>query len=104
LTLMFKMTTMKSADCLWSHYERYFIQIFVPNYLAISEIKNTCFFLVFWNVQAADTVVLLMSMMIYGKLWSLLCRHLPDQVSMKASPNGRRGVSIFFPFLITIIW
>ncbi|KRZ78917.1 hypothetical protein T10_7121, partial [Trichinella papuae] len=50
----------------------------------------TAFFLVFWNVQEADTVVLLVSMMIYGKLWSLLCHHLPDQVSMKASPNGRR--------------
>ncbi|KRY97872.1 hypothetical protein T11_3262 [Trichinella zimbabwensis] len=33
-----------------------------------------------------------MSMTFYGKLWSLLCCHLPDQVSMKASPNGRRVV------------
>ncbi|KRY61767.1 hypothetical protein T11_2969, partial [Trichinella zimbabwensis] len=30
-----------------------------------------------------------MSMTFYGKLWSLCC-HLPDQVSMKASPNSRR--------------
>ncbi|KRY98937.1 hypothetical protein T11_14936 [Trichinella zimbabwensis] len=35
-----------------------------------------------------------MSMTFYGKLWSLLCCHLPDQVSMKASPNGRRVVSL----------
>ncbi|KRZ13955.1 hypothetical protein T11_15739 [Trichinella zimbabwensis] len=91
------------------------IQVHALNYLTIPEIKNTVFslfavffncfifsfshitlrfFFVFYNVQAADTVVLLMSMTIYGKLCSLLCRHLPDQVSMKASPNGRRVVSL----------
>ncbi|KRY96295.1 hypothetical protein T11_14151, partial [Trichinella zimbabwensis] len=60
------------------------------NYLTIPEIKSTVIFLVFYNAQAADTVVLVMSMTFYSKHWSLLCCHLPDQVSMKASPNGRR--------------
>ncbi|KRZ65959.1 hypothetical protein T10_3041 [Trichinella papuae] len=82
-TLMFEMRTIESEDCSWSHFEQ--IQLHALNYLDIPEIKNTV---------TADTVVLVMSMTFYGKLWSLLCCHLPDQVSMKASPNGRRVVSV----------
>ncbi|KRZ01187.1 hypothetical protein T11_16768 [Trichinella zimbabwensis] len=38
-TLMFKATNIESADCLWSHYERIFVQAL--NYLVIPEIQNT---------------------------------------------------------------
>ncbi|KRZ72637.1 hypothetical protein T10_2332 [Trichinella papuae] len=69
------MRTIKSADCIWSHYERIFVQAL--NYLAIPEIKNTilhfqCFFCCFCclNVEAADAVVLRMTMTIYGTVWS----------------------------------
>ncbi|KRZ76482.1 hypothetical protein T10_8859, partial [Trichinella papuae] len=67
------------------------------NYLAIPEIKNT-FFLVFWNVQVADTVVLLMSMLIHCNVWSLLSRH-PARSSFYEGLS-QQSQSIF----ITIIW
>ncbi|KRY83572.1 hypothetical protein T4D_1108, partial [Trichinella pseudospiralis] len=50
---------------------RYRKQVQALNFLA-----KYCFL---WNVQPAGTMFLHMIMMIYGKLWSLLCHHLLDQ-------------------------
>ncbi|KRX95130.1 hypothetical protein T4E_3939, partial [Trichinella pseudospiralis] len=65
-TLMFKMATFASAN----YGRRQFDQCFL------------------WNVQPAGTMLLHMIMMIYGKLWSLLCHYLLDKVYMKAVLNG----------------
>ncbi|KRY81042.1 hypothetical protein T4D_184 [Trichinella pseudospiralis] len=50
-----------------------------------TELSCQCFL---WNVQPAGTMLLHMIMMIYGKLWSLLCHYLLDEVYMKAVLNG----------------
>ncbi|KRY99491.1 hypothetical protein T11_4358, partial [Trichinella zimbabwensis] len=81
------------SDCLWSHYERVrsLMQIFMLIF------QTALFFhfqfLVFWNVQAADTVVLLMSMLIHCNVWSLLSRHparssFYEGLSQQSQRNG----------------
>ncbi|KRZ04827.1 hypothetical protein T11_18485 [Trichinella zimbabwensis] len=79
------MIAIESADCLWSHYERFFKLLY---FFIFS------FFLVFWNVQAADTVVLLMSMLIHCNVWSLLSRH-PARSSFYEGLS-QQSQSIFF--------
>ncbi|KRZ70674.1 hypothetical protein T10_11601 [Trichinella papuae] len=87
-TLMFKMTTIESADlCVVAPRADSSVRVQIPalNYLAIPGIKNTV---------TADTVVL-MPMTIYDKVWSLVCRH-PARSSFNEGLSQQSQSGIFF--------